>query len=153
MKIRPLAVAMLPPMLSVPVLGNPFALSDSTNPSGTFHAISPRFMSTATSSPNGGAEQGTFVSGSQKRPTAPPHGLRRTQVVIVLPRDVPCTIFATWPRFITLVNASPVVGSYEKPFQLPPPTVLGNVTMVPSTPGGVNGPLVYIAFLSHRSLQ
>src|SRR3954468_23507051 len=74
MKIRPLAVAMLPPMLSVPVLGNPFALSDSTNPSGTFHAISPRFMSTATSSPNGGAEHGTLVSGSQNRPTPPPPG-------------------------------------------------------------------------------
>src|SRR5436309_3053039 len=33
----------------------------------------------------------------------------------------------------------PSVGSYDRPFQLPPPTVLGNVTIVPSTPGGVYG--------------
>ena len=122
MKIRPLAVAMLPPMLSVPVLANPFALSDSTNPSGTFQAISPRLTSTAISSPNGGAEHGILVSGFQKRPTAPPHGLRRTQVGGPPPRPVPCTIFATCPMFMTLVNARPSVGSCEKPFQLPPPT-------------------------------
>ena len=111
------------------------------------------FTSTATSSPNGGAEHGIFVSGFQNRPTAPPHGLRRTHVGGPPPRAVPCTIFATWPRFITFVNARPSVGSYEKPFQLPPPSVLGNVTIVPSTPGGVYGPFVYIAFVSHSSLQ
>src|SRR5580765_3497227 len=149
MKISPLAVAMLPPMLSVPVLANPFALSASTKPSGTFQAISPRLTSTATSSPKGGAEHGILVSGFQNLPTAPPHGLRRTQVDAPPPRGVPCTIFATWPRFITLVNASPSVGSYESPFQLPPPSVLGNVTMVPSTPGGVYGPLVNIPFVLH----
>ena len=41
-------------------------------------AISPLLTSTATSSPKGGAEQGTFVSGFQKRPTGPPHGDART---------------------------------------------------------------------------
>src|SRR5262245_43089667 len=135
MKIRPLAVAMLPPMFSVPVFVMPFSFSDGTNPIGTCHAISPRLTSTATSSPNGGAEHGIRFSGFQNRPTGPPHGERRTHVVGPPPRAFPCTIFATWPMFITLVNASPSVGSYEKPFQLPPPSVLGNVTIVPSTPG------------------
>src|SRR5207249_10688989 len=139
MKSTPPAVTMLPPMLGVPVLSKPFAFSDSKNPIGTFHAISPRLTSTATSSPNGGAEHGILVSGFQKRPTAPPHGLRRTHVVGPPPRAVPCTIFATCPRFITLVNTRPSVGSYDKPFQLPPPSVLGNVTIVPSVPGGVYG--------------
>src|SRR5262245_30491220 len=111
MKISPLAVAMLPPMFSVPVLSKPFALSDSTNPSGTFHATSPRLTSRATSSPNGGAEHGIFVSGFQNRPTAPPHGLRRIHVVGPPPRAVPCTILATCPRFITLVKTRPSVGS------------------------------------------
>ncbi len=110
-------------------------------------------MSIARSSPNGGAEHGIFVLGFQKRPTGPPHGLRRTQVGGPPPRAVPWTIFATWPRFITLVNARPSVGSDESPFQLPPPTVLGNVSIVPSTPGGVYGPFVYIAFASQSSLQ
>ena len=45
------------------------------------------------------------------------------------------------------------VGSYDSPFQLPPPTVLGKVTIVPSGPGGVYGPLVYIRLLFHSSLQ
>ena len=111
MKITPPAVAMLPPMLSVPVLSKPLAFSDSTKPSGTRHATSPRLTSIASSSPNGGAEHGIFVSGFQKRPTGPPHGLRRTQVGGPPPRAVPCTIFATCPRFITLVNARPSVGS------------------------------------------
>src|SRR5580765_2688199 len=111
MKISPLAVAMLPPMFSVPVLSKPFALSDSTKPNGTLHATSPRLTSSASSSPNGGAEHGIFVSGFQNRPTAPPHGLRRTHVVGPPPRAVPCTILATCPRFITLVNARPSVGS------------------------------------------
>src|SRR5439155_16598459 len=44
----------------------------------------------------------------------------------------------------------PSVWSYDRPFQFPPPTVLGNVTIVPSTPGGVYGPLVYIWFESQR---
>jgi hypothetical protein len=102
---------MLPPMFSVPVLSKPFAFSDSKKPSGTFHATSPVFTSSATSSPNGPAEQGIFVSGFQNRPTAPPHGLRRTQVAGPPPRAVPCTILATCPMFITLVNARPSVGS------------------------------------------
>src|SRR3954469_14150682 len=107
------------------------------NPRGTRQATSPRLTSTATNSPNGGAEHGIFDSGFQNLPTAPPHGLRLTHVVGPPPRAFPWTIFATCPRFITLVNARPSVGSYEKPFQLPPPMVLGNVTIVPSTPGGV----------------
>src|SRR5438093_9984992 len=111
MKTTPPAVAMLPPMFNVPVLSKPWALSDSTNPNGTFHTTPPRLTSRATSSPNGGAEHGIFVSGFQNRPTAPPHGLRRTHVVGPPPRAVPCTILATCPRFITLVNASPSVGS------------------------------------------
>src|SRR3954465_4781919 len=153
MKTTPPAVAMLPPMLSVPVLSKPLSFSDWKNPSGTFHATSPLFTSTATSSPNGLAEQGILVSGFQNRPTAPPHGLRRTQVFSPPPRAVPCTIFATWPMFITLVNTRPSVGSYENPFQLPPPSVLGNVSIVPSASGGVYGPFVYIPFLSQSSLQ
>src|SRR5262249_50320957 len=95
MKSTPPAVTMLPPMLSVPVWPNPFAFSDSTTPSGTFHAISPRLTSTATSSPNGGAEHGILVSGFQNRPTAPPQGLRRTHVDGPPPRACPSTIFAT----------------------------------------------------------
>ena len=59
----------------------PADFSDSTNPIGTRHAMSPVLTLTATSSPNGGAEHGTFVSGFQKRPTAPPHGDCRTHVV------------------------------------------------------------------------
>ena len=128
-------------------------MSDWKNPSGTFHATSPLFTSTATSSPNGPAEHGIFVSGFQNRPTAPPHGLRRTHVGTVPPRAVPCTIFATWPMFITLVNARPSVGSYENPLQFPPPSVLGNVSIVPSTSGGVYGPFVYIALSFHSPLQ
>src|SRR4051812_42368309 len=153
MKITPPAVAMLPPRFSVPVLSNPFAFSGSMNPSGTFQTMSPRLTSSATSSPNGGAEHGIFVSGFQNRPTAPPHGLRRTQVSAPPPRAVPLTIFATWPMFITLVNARPSVGSYENPLQLPPPSVLGNVSIVPSTSGGVYGPFVYIALSSQSALQ
>src|SRR5712671_5619631 len=121
MKITPPAVAMLPPMFSVPVLSNPLSFSDWKKPIGTFHATSPLFTSTATSSPNGPAEQGILVSGFQNRPTAPPHGLRRTHVFSLPPRAVPCTIFATCPMFITLVNTKPSVGSYEKPLQFPPP--------------------------------
>ena len=77
MKRTPPAVAMLPPMFSVPVLPKPFSFSDSKNPNGTFHAISPRLTSTATSSPNGPARapESSFRD-SQNRPTAPPHGLR-----------------------------------------------------------------------------
>jgi hypothetical protein len=45
------------------------------NPSGTFHAISPVLTLTATSSPNGGAEQGILSAGFQNRPTGPPHGV------------------------------------------------------------------------------
>src|SRR5438874_8506245 len=151
-KINPLAVAMLPPMFSVPVLGKPFAFSDSTKPSGTFQATSPLLTSTATSSPKGGAEHGIFDSGFQNRPTTPPHGLCRIHVTGPPRRGVPCTIVATCPRFITLVNTRPSVGSYDSPFQLPPPTVLGKVTIVPSGPGGVYGPLVYIRLLFHSSL-
>src|SRR5215510_10923271 len=103
-KISPLAVAMLPPTFGVPVLPNPFSSSDLNTPIGTFHAISPRLTSTATSSPNGGAEHGILFSGFQNRPTAPPHGDRRTHVVTLLPRAWPWTIFATCPRFITLVK-------------------------------------------------
>ena len=51
------------------------------------------------------------------------------------------------------MNARPSVGSTDRPFQLPPPSVLGNVTIVPSVPGGVYGPLVYIALVCHSSLQ
>src|SRR5262245_4640544 len=134
---RPLAVAMLPPTPSVPVSANPFSFSASTTPSGTFHAISPRLTSTATSSPNGGAEHGILFSGFQKRPTAPPHGARRTHIDGPPSLASPGTIFATCPRFITLVKTRPRVGSYERPFQLAPPSVLGNVTIVASTAGGV----------------
>ncbi|OLC80923.1 MAG: hypothetical protein AUH72_10760 [Acidobacteria bacterium 13_1_40CM_4_65_8] len=95
MNTMPPAVTMLPPMFSAPVFVMFLAFSDSTNPMGTFHAISPRFTSTAMSSPNGGAEHGTLFSGFQKRPTAPPHGLRRTHVVGPPSRAVPCTIRAT----------------------------------------------------------
>src|SRR4029450_10974026 len=107
MKRSPLAVAMLPPMFGVPVLPNPFAFSDSMTPIGTFHAMSPRLTSTATSSPNGGAEHGILVSGFQKRPTAPPHGDRRTQVGGPPPRGWPRTLFATRPRFVTLGETRP----------------------------------------------
>ena len=92
------------------------------------------------------------VSGSQKRPTAPPHGDWRIHVVAP-DRSVPCAIFATWPMFDTLVNTRWSVGSYDRPFQFPPPIVLGNVSIVPSVPGGVYMPFVYIAFLFQRSLQ
>jgi len=97
MKITPPAVAMLPPMFSVPVLSKPLSFSDWKKPSDTFHAISPLFTSTATSSPNGPAEQGILVSGFQNRPTAPPHGLRRTQVSGPPPRAVPFTILRDLP--------------------------------------------------------
>ena len=54
---------------------------------------------------------------------------------------------------ITFVNSRPRAGSYENPFQLPPPSVLGNVTIVASTSAGVRTPFVYSWLLSHRSLQ
>ena len=54
---------------------------------------------------------------------------------------------------MTLVNTSPRVGSYEKPLQLPPPSVLGKRHHRAVEPGGVNIPFVYIAFVSHSSLQ
>ena len=47
MKISPLAVAMLPPRFSAPVRSIPFDFSDSTNPSGTCHAMSPVLTFTA----------------------------------------------------------------------------------------------------------
>src|SRR5436190_10379088 len=72
MKMTPPAVAMLPPRFSVPVLSNPFAFSGAMNPSGTSQTISPRLTSSATSSPNGGAEHGILVSGFQNRPPASP---------------------------------------------------------------------------------
>ena len=40
---------------------------------------------------------------------------------------------ATWPRFMMFVNNRPRTGSYERPLQLPPPSVLGNVTIVRSS--------------------
>ena len=88
-KSRPLAVAMVPPMFRAPVLAKPWAFSSSTKPRGTFQAISPRLTSTATSSPNGGAEHGILFSGFQKRPTAPPQGVVRIQVRSPPPRG-PC---------------------------------------------------------------
>src|SRR5436190_14194852 len=129
MKMTPLAVTMLPPMLSAPVLSKPFAFSSSTKPRGILQAISPLFTSTATSSPNGGLEHGILVCGSQKRPTGPPHGVVRTQVVGPPCRPLPICIFPTCPMSSTFVNRRPRTGSYEKPFQFAPPSVLGNVTM------------------------
>src|SRR6476469_3782622 len=114
-KISPDAVVMLPPRFGAPVLGKPALFSSSMNPTGTFHATSPVLTLTATSSPNGGAEHGIRFSGFQNRPTGPPHGERRTHVCAPPPRELPCVIFATCPMFITLVNARPSVGSYEKP--------------------------------------
>ena len=122
------------------------------NPSGTCHAMSPLLTFTATSSPNGGAEHGIFVSGFQNRPTGLPHGDRRAQLLRP-PGSVLGTIFATCPRFITLVNTRPSDASYDVPFQLPPPSVLGNVTIVASVLAGVYGPFVNMPFFSHRSLQ
>ena len=55
--------------------------------------------------------------------------------------------------FITLVNARPSVGSYEKPLQLPPPSVLGNVTHRAVHAGRRVGPFVYIALSSQSVLQ
>ena len=106
-KSRPPAVAMVPPMFKAPVLAKPWAFKRSTNPRGTFHAISPRLTSTATSSPNGGAEHGILFSGFQNRPTTPPQGVVRIQVRSPPPRGTPWTIRATCPRFITLVKTSP----------------------------------------------
>ena len=77
------------------------------NPRGTLHAISPRLTSTATSSPNGGAEHGILFSGFQNRPTTPPQGVVRIQVGSPPPRGTPWTIRATCPRFITFVKTSP----------------------------------------------
>src|SRR6185369_15575778 len=85
-KIRPLAVAIVPPMFAVPVLPKPFSFNESITPNGTFQAISPRLTSTATNSPNGGAEHGMRFSGFQNRPTATPHGERRTHVAGPPPR-------------------------------------------------------------------
>src|SRR5262245_8174453 len=149
---RPLAVIIGPPMFNAPVWPKPLAFNSSTNPSGTFHAMSPEFTSTATSSPNGGAEHGILFSGFQNLPTEPPHGVLLAHVIgpSALFRS---TIFATWPRFITFVTSRPSSGSYANPFQLPPPSVLGNVTIMPSVPAGVNGPLASIPFVSHNCLQ
>src|SRR5580704_6779266 len=63
----PPAVAIGPPMPGRPV----FCLSAgrlSVMPSGTFHAISPVFTLTATSSPQGGCEHGMFDALSLNRP-------------------------------------------------------------------------------------
>ena len=51
------------------------------------------------------------------------------------------------------VNNRPRTGSYERPLQLPPPSVLGNVTIVRSSVGGVNIPRVNILLSSQRSRQ
>ena len=98
---------MVPPMFKAPVAAKPWAFSGSTNPRGTLHATSPRLTSTATSSPNGGAEHGILFSGFQNRPTTPPQGVVRIQVRSPPPRGTPWTIRATWPRFIRLVKTSP----------------------------------------------
>ena len=45
--------------------------------SGTRHRTAARLTSTATSSPNGGVEQGTRLSGFQNRPIGRPHGVVR----------------------------------------------------------------------------
>ena len=68
MKRMPVAVLIVPPMFGVPVDGKPRAFRSSKTPSGTRQATSAVSTSRATSSPNGGAEQGTLVCGSQKRP-------------------------------------------------------------------------------------
>src|SRR5262249_59647175 len=72
MKIRPLAVVMLPERFGAPVFLNPWASSDSVIPSGTFHAMSPVAAFTETSSPNGGFWHAMKVLGSQKPAEAPP---------------------------------------------------------------------------------
>ena len=106
-KSRPPAVAMVPPMFKAPVSARPASLSGSMNPRGTLHATSPRLTSTATSSPNGGAEQGILFSGFQNRPTTPPQGVVRSHVGSPPPRGTPWTIRATCPRFIRFVNTRP----------------------------------------------
>ena len=44
-------------------------------------------------------------------------------------------------------------GSKESPLQLPPPTVLGNITMVRSSGVGVNISAANMRFFSQRSRQ
>ena len=51
------------------------------------------------------------------------------------------------------VKRRPRRESYDSPLQLPPPSVLGNVTIVPSSPGGVKIPFVYILWVFQSSLQ
>src|SRR5215475_3321449 len=58
MKTRPPAVTMEPPILAVPVGGNPFAISSSTTPSTTRQRNSPRSRSIAVRLPQGGFWQG-----------------------------------------------------------------------------------------------
>src|SRR5438094_10396566 len=77
MKTRPLAVAMLPPMLRMPLFSpaSPSSASSSLIPSGTLQAMSPEFASTATSAPYGGAMHGTVLPlGSlyENAPVPPP---------------------------------------------------------------------------------
>ena len=77
MNTRPEAVAIVPPMFGVPVLSKPRAFKSSNTPSGTRHRTAARLTSTARSSPNGGVEQGTRLSGFQNRPIGRPHGVVR----------------------------------------------------------------------------
>src|SRR5262245_28022774 len=60
---------------------------------------------------------------------------------------------ATCPRFMMLVNTSLRPGSKDNPLQLPPPSVLGNITIVPSSGDGVNIGEANMRFLSQRSRQ
>ena len=54
---------------------------------------------------------------------------------------------------MTFVNTSPRAGSYDSPLQFPPPSVLGNITIVASVRGGVNMLVVNILFVVQRSRQ
>ena len=73
MKTRPLPVAMLPPIFRMPLFSpiSPSSARSSLMPSGTLHAISPEFASTATRAPYGGAVHGTVLPLGRRYENAP----------------------------------------------------------------------------------
>ena len=104
----------------------PRSRSASTTPNGTFHATSPVFTFTATSSPNGGAEQGTFVSGFQNRPTGPPKGELRQPGELSRP-------------ILALLHAGHLADVHDVREQQSPGRVVGEAVPVAATKGTREG--------------
>src|SRR5258708_7578233 len=121
MNTSPPAVTVVPPILTAPVFGTPFAVSSAYSPSGTRQTMSPVLTSTALNSPQGGCWHGQNVEGCQNREAGDSAGPLRNQA--------PLGLFANLkmpPRLCVLTKIYPSFGSNQAPPQFAPPRKLGN---------------------------